>query len=91
MKHITRLTVTNSVNDNTDIEWGFFETESEQMIWRQDKETEQRDWNHNTPGAQSYRYYDFEEYTPEELLDMDMSQFEGLSLREFLLIVKTVS
>lgn len=86
--NLTKLTVTNSVNDNVNIEWGFFNSEEEKRTWKDRKLKEQDKWNHHTNGAVSYRYYDFCDYETEDVLKMKMDELQGMTVKEFFNVIK---
>ena len=87
-QHIVRLEITNSVNDSEINKWMFFNTIEERDIWETEMRKEEIDWNYHTSGAVSTRYYSFSYYTPETILEMSMSELDGLSLGDFLRLIK---
>jgi len=89
-KILSKLTISNSVNDDTYIEWGTFETEESMQLWKKEKEIEQNEWNYHTSGAMSYRHYDFSVYNADNILNMSMDEFNGMSLKLFIEIINNI-
>lgn len=90
IKYIIKVEITNSVNDDMHIEWFFTKTEEEKTTLISEKKEEQNKWNHHTPGAMSWRYYSITEYSPKEILELDISELTGMKLRDFLsLLLRT--
>jgi len=83
MKYITKLSVTNDRNDNCNVEWDFSDDEESSKWWRMTKEEEAQIWNYKTPGAVSYRFYEFRTWTSETILDASMDELEGMTLKQF--------
>ena len=87
MEYAIKLNITNSRNDNESNEWFFCETVEEKDKWISDKKKEEADWC-KTPGVVSVRYYDFDTHSISEFLDKDMSEFQHMTLGDFLNIIK---
>lgn len=83
MKYLVRLEITNSVNDNTSREWKFFDNEEERDVWIAQKKLEELQWS-RMPGVVSTRYYEFFPYNSENILNVDVSELAGMTLRDFL-------
>lgn len=89
MKNIAiKLEVTNSRNDDKRIEWFFCDTDYEKNKWIEKHKKEQEEWNYNTVGAVSTRYYYFSEYLISSLLEMNISELEGMQLKDLVQIIK---
>lgn len=88
---VVKLEVTNSVNDDKDIEWFFYNSETIRDEWKKEKEEEQNKWNYHTQGAMSFRYYSFDDHMIDELLEFGMDYFEGMKLKDFLTLMKNIS
>lgn len=87
-KYLTQLTITNSRNDDERFEWFITTDLEEQQAWIREKQDEQRDWNYETPGAVSFRYYSYDHFTSETILDVPINELKGLRLGELLQIIK---
>lgn len=87
-KYLTQLTISNSRNDDERFEWFITTDLEEQQAWIREKQDEQRVWNYETPGAVSFRYYSYDHFTSETILDEAMHNLKGLTLRDFLSIIK---
>ena len=83
-----RLEITNSRNDGKTIEWFFCDTEEEKNKWIQEKNEEKDKWNYHTRGGISNRYYSFYEYLISDLLELDISNLEGMTLNDFIGVIK---
>lgn len=83
-----KLEITNSRNDDKRIEWFFCDTDEEKNKWIQEKKEEENKWNYHTVGAVSMRFYSFNEYLISNLLDTDISELEGMTLRDFIGVIK---
>lgn len=86
--YIVKLEITNNINDSKYIRWNYFETELERDKWVSEMKEEQHIWNYKTDGAVSFRDYDFYNYTKDNILNMDMSEFEGMTFGGFIGLVK---
>ena len=60
----------------------------EQKEWIRQKQFEQQQWNYDTAGAVSFRYYDYNSYTNETILEVPMNELKGLKLGELLQLIK---
>ena len=87
-EHAIKLEITNSRNDDKNVEWFFCNTEEEKRKWIDEKKEEEDKWNYNTPGAVSTRYYSFQEYLISNLMENRISELEGMILRDFVEIIK---
>ena len=87
-KQAIKLEVTNSRNDDCRIEWFFCDTDEEKNKWIQEKKEEENKWNYHTPGAVSRRSYYFNENTIDGLLRYDISELQGMTLQDFITIIK---
>ena len=85
---VVKLEITNNINENIIIEWVLFATNEEKDKWIQEKRQEEHKWNYETSGVQSIRYYYFEEYSASTLLDFDISELKGMTLKDFIKIIK---
>ena len=83
-----RLEITNSRNDGKTIEWFFCDTEEEKNKWIQEKNEEKDKWNYHTIGGISIRYYSFYEYFISDLLELDISSLQGMTLKDFIGVIK---
>ena len=83
-----KLEITNSRNDDKRIVWFFCDTDEEKNKWIQEKKEEEDKWNYHTAGAVSMRFYSFNEYLISNLLDTDISELEGMTLRDFIGVIK---
>ena len=83
-----KLEITNSRNDNKHVEWFFCDTEEEKKKWIDEKKKEKDEWNYNTFGAPGIRYYDFNEYLISNLMETDISELEGMTLKDFIGVIK---
>lgn len=86
--YFVKLVVTNDINDDRRIEWSFFDTEEERDKWIAEMKEEEDKWNYKTPGSVSFRDYDFEYYNMENIMNSSMSEFEGMSFSDFIMIMK---
>ena len=91
MDYISKLEVTNNINNDVRVEWKFFDSVSDREKWIAEMKKEEDDWNYKTEGAISFRNYEFYNYNSENILDMDMSEFSGMLFRDFLSILKGMS
>ena len=87
-KQAIKLEVTNSRNDNKLVEWFFCDTEEEKKQWIKDKKKEEDNWNYHTVGVVSIRYYIFSEYLISNLMETDISELQGMKLRDFIEVIK---
>ncbi len=87
-KQAIKLEISNSRNDNKSVEWFFCETKEEKNKWIDEKKKEEYNWNYNTYGAVSIRYYIFSEYLICDLMEKDISDLEGIKLKEFIELIK---
>jgi len=86
-KEIIKLEITNSRNDDKRIEWFFCDTEKEKKEWIDERKKEENKWNYHTQGAVSTRYYYFNEYKISELMERDVSEFQGMKLSDFIQLI----
>ena len=86
-----KLTVTNSRNDDRHIEWFFYTSNEVRDNWIKEKKEEENKWNYHTEGAMSLRDYEFEDYMIDQLLECSMSYFEGMKLKDFLMLMKNLT
>ena len=84
-----KLEITNNITEDRQIEWFFCDTNEEIITFYKEKELERKTWNYHTIGAQSTRYYFFTEYTMSSLLEMNISELQGMTVKEFIEIVKS--
>jgi hypothetical protein len=84
-----KLKITNSANDSMRVEWFFCEKESEKYKWIEEKKKEEDDWNYRTEGVRSTRFYDFSEYLTSSLMETDISELEGMTVWEFVSLIKS--
>lgn len=89
-ERIIKLEIINSANDDKKVEWFFCNTSEEKHNWIREKRIEEDKWNYHTPGANSIRYYSFTEYLISNLLEEDISELKGLTLRDFVEIIKNL-
>jgi len=75
-----KLEITNSSNHDSEFEWKFFSSEKDRTQWMEEKEAERAKWNYQTPGAISYRYYRFSEYSAEALIHTNLSELQGMKV-----------
>ena len=87
-KQAIKLEITNSRIDNKRVEWFFCDTEEEKKKWINEKKEEEYKWNYHTEGAGSIRFYSFSEYLISNLLETDISELEGMTLRDFIGVIK---
>ena len=87
-KYITQLTITNSRNEDERYEWLITTDLEEQKEWIRQKQFEQQQWNYDTAGAVSFRYYDYNSYTNETILEVPMNELKGLKLGDLLQLIK---
>ena len=78
-----KLEITNNVNDNTDYSWYFPINDEVKETWKNSRLKEQQDWNKDK-SVRSIRYYSFEEFTKDALLECDVTELKGLSLNQFI-------
>ena len=83
-----KLEITNSRNDDKRIEWFFCDTDEEKNKWIKEKKDEEDKWNYHTPVSISMRFYSFNEYLISNLLETDISELEGMTLRDFIGVIK---
>ena len=83
-----KLEITNNRNDNKSVEWFFCDTEEEKKQWIDEKKEEEDKWNYHTSGAVSTRYYNFNEYLISNLMETNISELEGMTLRDFIGVIK---
>ncbi len=83
-----KLEITNSRNDDKRVEWFFCDTEEEKNQWIDKKKKEKDKWNYHTEGAVSIRYYNFSEYLISNLMETDISELEGMTLMDFIGVIK---
>lgn len=83
-----KLEITNSRNDNKSVEWFFCNTDEDKNRWIQEKNEEQEKWNYHTSGAMSTRYYYFNEYLIGDLLESDISELQGMKLKDIIAVIK---
>lgn len=88
-KYAIKLEVTNSVNDSRRIEWFFYNTEKEKEVWVAEKDEEADKWNYHTAGAMSTRFYNYNYYEIEKLLEYSIDELEGMKLKDVLEIIKS--
>ena len=86
---IVKTEITNSVNDNEDIEWKICNTQEEAENFIFDKECDIDVWNYHTSGAQSFRYLSKWQYSITKFLELDFSELTGLKIKDFLKIIKS--
>lgn len=85
----TKLEITNSVNDEQRFEWNFCDTYEEAENWIAFKETEKNEWNNDrSGGVMSRRYYSFFTFNMDELLNLDLRDLEGMTLKDFINIIR---
>jgi len=85
-KLIVRLEISNSVNDDVNINWYFANSKRDLEEWVKTREKEKKEW-HKTPGAVSIRYYDYSYYTKEELLNTNIEDLKGIKLVNILNLI----
>lgn len=85
-----KLTITNNVNDDVTVRWTSFASIDERDVWIKEMREEKNIWNYRTRGAVSFRYYEFENYDAENILNISMSEFSGMSLGNFIDILKAL-
>jgi hypothetical protein len=83
-----KLEITNSRNNDKHVEWFFCDTEEEKKQWIDKKKKEEDKWNYHTSGAVSMRYYNFNEYLISNLMETDISELEGMKLKDFIVVIK---
>lgn len=85
-----KLVITNSVNDDESIKWLFYNTEDERISFETKKNKDKDEWNNGgvKMGYMSKRYYTFKYFTMSDLLSMDMSELEGITVMDFLKIIE---
>jgi hypothetical protein len=83
-----KLEITNSRNDSKGVQWFFCDTDEEKKEWINKKKKEEDKWNYHTPGAVSMRFYNFDEYLTSNLMEMDISELEGMKLKNLIEIIK---
>lgn len=88
---ILNLIITNSVNDDVSRKWFITTSDEEKKKLKDDKEKERDDWNYKTPGAVSYRYYDWEEYSEDRFDKLTLSDLKGLPIMMLIKIINHVS
>lgn len=52
------------------------------------KKEEEDKWNYRTAGVVSMRFYSFDEYLISNLLETDISELQGMTLRDFIGVIK---
>ena len=78
-----KLEISNTVNDNLSYEWFFPPNDEVRETWKNSRLKEQQNWN-NDKSVRSVRYYSFEEFTKDALLECDVTELKGLSLNQFI-------
>ena len=84
---VSRLEVTNSRNDDVDIEWFFYASDSEYKEWIAKNKKKKQDWIKN-PCAVSIIYYSYSDYTVDQLLEYPIEALKGMTLNNILTLVK---
>ena len=82
-----QLEISNTINDDLKYEWFFPPNDEVKETWKNSRLKEQQDWN-NDKSVRSTRYYSFEEFTKDSLLEFDVTQLKGLSLKQFIKLLK---
>ena len=86
-KYATKLTITNTVNENKSITWFFCDDIDDRTKWISDKNKEADTFNFSE-GSNAYRYYSFDEYQTEDMINLHVNEFENMSIRDFIEIIK---
>ena len=88
-----KLVITNSVNDEERIKWFFYNTEEERVSIETEMKKEQDEWNSGgvAMGYMSKRYYSFKNYTLSDLLTMNISELEGMTVKDFLIVIMSAN
>ena len=87
-KYAIKLVITKTFNNDRKIEWFFFNTDEEKQHLIDEKKQEENNWNYHTPTAISKRIYNFKEYLTADLMETDISELEGLTLRYLIELIK---
>jgi hypothetical protein len=78
-----QLEISNTVNDDLSYEWFFPPNDEVKETWKNSRKREEQAWN-NDKSVRSTRYYSFQEFTKDSLLECDVTQLKGLSLKQFI-------
>ena len=82
--------ITNSVNDNTIVDWYVAKDEADAAEWEGEQREDIRKWNHATPGIVSVRWGNFTYYRPEDFQNMSVSDLNGMPLHMLVRVLDVV-
>ena len=86
-KYATKLTISNTANDNRAVEWYFCDEIDDVTKWISEKNKEEDEWNYKTDGANSIRYYAFDEYLSEDLLEVCINELDGIKIKDLITLI----
>ena len=85
--HLCKITIDNSVNDDYQIKWIIGKTRRDLDKLVEKERDEVYNWNYNTPGAVSHRYFNTEYHTSDQIIDFKMDELEGMTVKQFIKIL----
>jgi len=86
--YIAKITIDNSVNEDYQTQWIVAKTRKKLDKLIDEIKDEVYNWNYNTPGAVSHRYFSSDYYTSDQIIDFKMDELEGMTVKQFIEILK---
>jgi len=85
-KYAIKLKITNNVNDHERLEWFFYDTDEEKDKFISLKKKEEMEWG-TKDSTRSIRYYCVDFYTIDSLLESNISELEGMKLKNLIELI----